>query len=187
MTTTFIQAADGLKVPAGPLQRFTSRRDFAEFYPSSFAVFALGSAVSESDMRLAVQTANQQACADLGFDDAELAEMAYVAAIPQQWQLHEKRPLDLVRWYHESFNKNGTSSSDDPQWYPIGFLGIASPDWKKDGVVLVFYDAPPGQLENEEVTVRCYRLDPEKIGPTLIDFRQGDDEYNNIKRWTELS
>jgi hypothetical protein len=187
MATAFVQAADGLNVPAGPLQDFTSRRDFAEFYSSSFPVFSLGMHVSESDMRLLVDTANQQACVYLGFDDAELVEMGCVAAIPETCQLYDMTPLKVVQWYHERFSKSGTSSGGDPHWYPIGFLGIVSPDWRKDGVVLVFYDALPGQLQNENVAVRSYRLDPEKIGSALIDFRQGDDDYENIKRSTAQS
>jgi hypothetical protein len=186
MATAYVQAADSLYVPAGPLQCFTSRRDFSEFYSSSFPVFSLGPDVSESDMRLLVDTANQQARVYLGFDDAELAEMGYVAAIPNLCQLHDKTPLEAVQWYHERFSKSGTGSAGDPQWYPIGFLGIVSPDWREDGVILVFYDALPENPDNENVAVRSYRLDPEKIGSALIDFRQGDDDYENIKRWTAL-
>jgi hypothetical protein len=52
----------------------------------------------------------------------------------------------------------------------------------------VFYDALPGQLQNENAAVRSYRLDPDKIGSALIDFCQGDDDdYENIKRSTALS
>jgi hypothetical protein len=131
MATTFIQEIKGLAMPPGPLGKFPSRKDFAEFYSSSFPLFALGSEVSESDLKEAANTINEQAATELGFDDAEFAEMGYAACVPKTWQLYKKAPSDAVRWYHEQFDKDGTSETDDPQWYPLGFMGIASKDWRK--------------------------------------------------------
>jgi hypothetical protein len=183
MAAAFIQATVGLTVPPGPLQQFTSRRDFAEFYSSSFPIFALGSEISKLDLKEAADEINDQACTELGFDIAELAEMGYAAAVPQAWQLHERAPPEAVRWYHEEFKKIGTSTTDDPQWYPLGFLGIASKDWKKTGVVLVFYDAGPG---SKDITVKAFEVNPNQIGPVLISFRQGDDDYDNVERHSKL-
>jgi hypothetical protein len=145
MAAAFVRAVDGLTVPQGSLKEFTSRKIFAEFYSSSFPVFALESHMSESDLHQVVNMANKQASTEFGFEDADLEEMGYAAAIPQSWRLHERAPLDVVRWYHEAFDKAGTTGSTVyPQWFPLGFLGITSSDWKRTGLVLVFYDALPG-------------------------------------------
>ncbi|KAF1845701.1 uncharacterized protein K460DRAFT_386137 [Cucurbitaria berberidis CBS 394.84] len=161
MAAAFVQTVDGVALPPGSLQEYTSRNSFPEIYSSSFPVFALASQVSESDLRQATDTINEQAWMELSFDDAELVEMGYAAAL---------RPT-RVRWYHEELNKGGTSGTDDPQWYPLKFLDIASPDWKNTGAVLVFYAALHEQSNNENVTVKAHRVDPEKIGPTLISLR----------------
>jgi hypothetical protein len=190
MAAAFAQAVDGLTLPLGLLHEFTTRNDFAEFYSSSFPVFALGTQVSESDLNQTANTANEQACTELGFQDVELKEMGYAAAVPQLWRLHWRAPLDVVQWYHEAFDKagnTGTGNIVDPQWYPLGFLGITSPDWKRSGAVLVFYDALPGQSDSQDVTVKAYRVDPIKVGATLISLRQGDDDYDNVKRWSALN
>jgi hypothetical protein len=186
MTATFVQTVNGMTVLPGPLQRFTSRREFAEFYSSSFPVFALGTDVSRTDLREVTNQANEQARAELSFEEAELAEMGYAAAVPQAWQLYERAPQDAVRWYRNEFNKAGDSYTDDPQWYPLGFLGITSPDWKQTGIVLIFYDAWPEHPDNENVTVKAFVVDPKKIGITLIDLRQGDDDYENVKKWSAM-
>jgi hypothetical protein len=78
-------------------------------------------------MRLLVDTANQQACVYLGFNDAELEETGYLAAITETCQLQDMTPLKAMQWHHDRFSKGGTSSGSDPQWYLIGFLGVVSP------------------------------------------------------------
>jgi hypothetical protein len=187
MAAAFVKIVDGLTVPPGPLQQFTSRRDFAEFPSSSVPIFALEAQVSELDLKQAADKANEQACAELCFDDAELAEMGYAAAVPQPWQLHERALKDVVRWYHEDFNKSGPSSTDNVQWYPLAFPGIDSADWRATGAVLVFYDARSRQSDNEDVVVKAYRVDSNQIGPTLISLRQGHDDHENVKRWSAMS
>ncbi|PWO20054.1 L-alanine-DL-glutamate epimerase [Pyrenophora tritici-repentis] len=116
MAAAFVEALNGLKVAPKPLQQFTSQNTFAEFYSSSFPVFALGSGVSNSDLQQATRVINQQAEADLGYEESELAEMGYAAAVPEPWQLHERSAPDAARWYHEEFNKDGPRSANDPQW-----------------------------------------------------------------------
>jgi hypothetical protein len=187
MAATFVHTVNGMAVVPGPLKRFTSRRDFAEFYSSSLPVFALGPDVPRTDLGEVANHANEQARAELGFEDVELAEMGYAAAVPQAWQLYERSPQDAVRWYHNEFNKDGDSYTDDPQWYPLGFLGITSSNWKQTGIVLIFYDAWPGQPDNENVTVKANVVDPEKIGSTMISLRQGDDDYENVKKDSAMS
>jgi hypothetical protein len=145
-------------MPSAPLEKFTSRNNFAEFYSSSFPLFALGSEVSELDLKEAADTINKQAATELGFDDAELAEMGYAATVPKIWQLHEKAPSDAVRWYHAEFDKGVASDTEDPEWYPLGFLGIASKDWKEKGIVILYYDAQPGE---EKVPINAFEADPE--------------------------
>jgi hypothetical protein len=183
MASTFIQGIKGLAMPPGPLEKFTSRNDFAEFYSSSFPLFALGSEVSESELKEAANTINKQAATELGFDDTELAEMGYAACVPQPWQLYEKTPRDAVRWYHEQFDKDGTSETEDPQWYPLGFLGIASNDWERTGIVIVYYDAQPG---SEQVPVKAFKADSAKVGSAIISLRQGDDDYDNVMTHTAM-
>jgi hypothetical protein len=187
MDAAFVRAVNNRSVPLGSLQDFTTQNNFAEFYSSSFPVFAIGNNVSELEVTKAVDTVNEQACIDLGFEDAELKEMGYAAAIPHPWRLPEEEPLDAVRWYQDDFDKMGsTGVIAYPQWYPLGFLGILSPDWRVKGVVLVFYDAVSGQSGNQEVSVKACRLDPEKIGLTLTSLRQGDDDYENIKKHSAI-
>lgn len=181
MATGFVQAVNGLTVASGPLRQFISQNSFADFSSSSFPVFALGSQVSESDLQQAAKVINEQAQVELGFEDSELAEMGYAAVVPTPWQLHERSAPDAVRWYHEEFNKGGSRGTDDPQWYPLGFLGIVSCDWRETGVVLVFYDARHQHPEDEPVAIKAFVVDPEKIGPAVISLRQGDDDYENVK------
>lgn len=182
METVFVRIIDGLSVPLGLLHKFTSQNDFPKFFASSFPVFALDYRVSELDLRQVADLANEQARAELGFAEEELIEIGYAAAIPQPWQLCEKLPPDAMPWYHEQFNKFASSTSRDPKWYPLGFLGIASLDWKKKVVVLVFYDALHNQTCDSDVPVRAFIVDPSQIGPTLISLRQGDDDYENTKK-----
>ncbi|KAJ4347490.1 hypothetical protein N0V95_005411 [Ascochyta clinopodiicola] len=182
MAAAFVKALNGLNLAPEPLQQFTSQDTFAEFFSSSFPVFALGSEVSKSDLQQAAKVVNQQARTELGFEDLELAEMGYAAAVPEPWRLHERSAPDAARWYHKEFNKDGSGNVSNPQWYPLGFLGIVSGNWRKTGAVLVFYDARHQHPENEPVPVKAFVVDPEKIGPTVISLRQGDDDYENIKQ-----
>jgi hypothetical protein len=182
MAAAFVEALNGLTVAPEPLQQFTSQNTFAEFYSSSFPVFALGSKVSKSDLQQAAKVVNEQAQAELGFEDSELAEMGYAAVVPESWQLHKRSAPDVARWYHEGFNKDGSRTVNDPQWYPLGYLGIASSDWGKTGAVLVFYDARHQHPKDEPVAVKAFVVDPENIGPAVISLRQGDDDHENLKR-----
>jgi hypothetical protein len=187
MASAFVKTVDSLSLQLGPLQKFIRRNDFPEFFKSAFPVFALDTRVSESDLKQLADTANRQAQAELGFDEAELKEMGYVAAIPQPWQLCERAPIDVVRWYHDEFDKSGSSSTREPQWYPLGFLGVTLSDWKNAGVLLVFYDAVHDQASNSDVPVRSFVIDPDQIGSTLISLRQGDTDYEAIRRHSALS
>jgi hypothetical protein len=184
MNSACVRTVNGLSLPLGPLQEFTSRNDFPEFFASSFPVFALDSHMSELDLEQVAGIANEQARVELGFDQAELREMGYVAAVPQSWQLYERGPPDAVRWYQDEFDKLASSSTTEPQWYPLGFLGITSPDWKNKGVVLVYYDALYGQACDDRVPVKAFVVDPGKIGSTLIGLRQGDTDYESIKEYS---
>jgi hypothetical protein len=179
----FVSAVNNLAVPLGLLQDFTTQSSFAEFYTSSFPVFAIGHQVPQSDVNKVVDIANEQACTELSFEAAELKDMGYAAAIPRPWRLPKEDSLDAVGWYQNAFDKIGsTGDTANPQWYPLGFLGITSPDWRIKGVVLVFYDALYGQSSNQEVSVNAHRLNPQLIGPTVICLRQGDNDYENIKK-----
>jgi hypothetical protein len=187
MDAAFIRAVNDRSVPLGSLQDFTTQNTFAEFYSSSFPVFAIGNQVSELDITKVIDTANEQACIELGFEDAELKEMGYAAAIPHPWRLSEEDPLDVVRWYQDAFDKIGsTGDVANPQWYPLGFLGITSPNWRVEGVVLTFYNALSGQSGYQRVSVKAFRLDAEKIGLTLISLRQGDDDYESVKKHSAM-
>lgn len=181
MAADFVEALNGMTVAPEPLQPYSSQNTFPEFYSSSFPVFALGSQVSASDLQEAATVVNEQAQAELGFEESELAEMGYAASVPEPWQL-EKSAADAACWYHEEFKKNGSRTVDNPQWYPLGFLGVLSNEWRKTGIVLVFYDVRHQHPEDEQVAVKAFVVDPEKIGSTAISLRQGDDDYENVKQ-----
>jgi hypothetical protein len=182
MATDFVDALDGLTVTAEGLQQFTFQNTFPEFYSSSFAIFALGPEVSKSDLEEAAKAINEQAQAELGFDDSELAEMGYAAAVSDLCQLHQGSAPDVARYYCERFDKAGSRTVNDPSWYPLGFLGIVSADWRKQGVVLVFYDARHRQPQAEPIAVRAFMVDSQKTGQAVISLRQGDDGYENVKK-----
>jgi hypothetical protein len=184
MAAAYVQALDGFTVRPEPLQPYTSQPSFAEFYHSSFPVFALSSQVSESDLQQAARVINNQAQESLGFSEEELAEMGYPAAVPDPWQLHEPSPREAAQWYHTDFDKRGSTGRtiEEPQWYPLGFIGIMSDDWKKNGVVLVFYDALSDHPKDDPVPVVAFVVDPKEIGSCLISLRQGDDDIDNRKR-----
>lgn len=114
MAADFTRAIDKTSVSPGPLQKLTSRNAFPEFYSSSFPIFALTADVSKKDIHEDVDTINEQARSELGFDKAEMAEMGHVVAIPEEWQQHQRNPTDLVRWYHEELDKVGLGSVDEP-------------------------------------------------------------------------
>lgn len=182
MAAAFDEALNHLTVVPEPLQRFTSQNTFAELYSSSFPVFALRSEVSKSDLQQAVKVVNEQAHAELGIGDSDLAEISYAAVVPEPWQLHERSASDAARWYHDESNKDGCRTVNDPQWYPLGFLGIVSSDWRKTGAVLVFYDASHRHPKEEQVAVKAFVVDLEKIGPAVISLRQGDNDFGDVKR-----
>jgi hypothetical protein len=141
MAFVFVKTVDGLSLQLGPLQKSIRRSNFPEFFESSFPVFALEPRVSESDLKQVADTVNKQAQAELGFEEADMQEMGYVATISHPWQLCERAPIDVVRWYHGEFDQSSSSRTGEPQWYPLGLLGIPLSDWKNAGVMLVFHDA----------------------------------------------
>jgi hypothetical protein len=171
MATDFVDALDGLTVTAEGLQQFTFQNTFPEFYSSSFAIFALGPEVSKSDLEEAAKAINEQAQAELGFDDSELAEMGYAAAVSDLCQLHQGSAPDVARYYCERFDKAGSRT-----------VNIVSADWRKQGVVLVFYDARHRQPQAEPIAVRAFMVDSQKTGQAVISLRQGDDGYENVKK-----
>jgi hypothetical protein len=87
-----------------------------------------------------------------------------------------------VRWYHDAFDCDGNGENDEPQWYPLGFIGVSDSNWRERGVVLVHLDAQQGQTREEEITVNAYRLHAGQIGPTIVSLCQGDDDYENFKK-----
>lgn len=118
----YVQAVNCLTVTSGPLPQYASQTTFAEYYSSSFPVFALGAQVSGFDLQEVAEAVNKQAQAELRVEDSELAELAYVVAIPTRWQLYEKSTPDAIQWYREEFNKHGTGDTDNPQWYALASL-----------------------------------------------------------------
>lgn len=187
MAESFVKALQDVSVASKPLQPYTTRGSFAEFYYSSFPVFALGPQVSKDDLQQAAKVFNNQAMEELGFSEEELAEMAYAAAVPDPWQLHDRTAPDAAQWYLDSFDERGCGTLEgEPQWYPLGFLGICSSDWKETGVVLVFYDARSSHPEEEPVPIVAYIMRPEDVGWVLIALRQGDDYIYNVKTHSEM-
>lgn len=137
MAEAFVQATNGLTVPLGSLRRYTTQNSFADFTTSPFPIFALSeSGVSQHHLQQATQEINEQAQAELGFDDTELSELGYAAIVPKTWQLNTK---GATKWYIESFLND--SSTSDNHWYPLGFLVVASSAWRQEGIVLVYLDA----------------------------------------------
>ncbi|KAG9197644.1 hypothetical protein G6514_001168 [Epicoccum nigrum] len=186
MAATYVKSLDGFTVQPEPLQPYTSQPSFAEFYSSSFPVFALSSQVSEYDLQQAAKVINDQARESLGFSDEELEEMGYPAAVSDPWQLHEPSPREAALWYLTNFDKRGSSTFEEPQWYPLGFIGIMFINWKETGVVLVFYDALAENSKHSLVSVVAFVVDPNKIGSSLISLRQGDDDIDNRRRFEEM-
>jgi len=182
MANAFVQSIDSMSIPLGHLQKYTSSNSFAEFYSSTFPIFALSPEVSKTDLLQVAGKANEQAQQELGFSCAELADMGLAAGIPDHWELRKQSPPEAVRWYHDAFDCDGDSENDEPQWYPLGFIGVLGLDWRERGVVLVYLDAQQGQTREEEITVNAYRLHAGQIGPTIVSLRQGDDDYENVKK-----
>lgn len=109
--------------------------------------------------------------------------MGHPTAVSDPWQLHEPSPREAALWCRADFDKRGSTGStiDEPQWYPLGFIGIMSDEWKENGVVLVFYDALADNSEDSSVPVVAFVVDPKEIGSCLISLRQGDDDIDNVK------
>ncbi|KAF2992986.1 hypothetical protein E8E13_000470 [Curvularia kusanoi] len=150
-------------------------------------VFALGLAVSKDDLQQAAKTFNNQAKEELCFSDEELAEMGYVAAVPDPWQLHDLTAHDAAQWHLYKFDKRGHGTIEEPQWYLLGFLGIFCSSWKETGVVLVFYDARSMHPEDEPVPVVAFVVDLEQVGSSLNSLRQGDDDIERFKGGFEMA
>jgi hypothetical protein len=94
MAANFVETLNSLAAVSAPLRQFTSQNTFPEFYPSSVLIFAFEGAVSESGLHEAANTVNEQAQAELGFDDAELSELSYAAGVPEISQLHARSAPD---------------------------------------------------------------------------------------------
>ncbi|PHH90545.1 hypothetical protein CDD83_3350 [Cordyceps sp. RAO-2017] len=183
MSSNFISAVRGQHVSAAPVQSFLDDNSFPDFTSSSLALFSLGPDVGRQVLAEVATELNKQACAELGFEPDEFEELGLAAQIhPDSWSLGDQSPERAVQWFIERFPKNETIYNDLPKWYPIGFIGVAEANWREAGVVLVQYDAKEG-----EMTVRAILLDPSNAGAALISLRQGDDDFNNIKKFHEKS
>jgi hypothetical protein len=55
------------------------------------------------------------------------------------------------------------------------------------GVVFAFLDARHRHPKNEPVAVKVYMVDPEKVGQAVIRLRQGGDDYENLKKISEMA
>lgn len=189
-TTTFVDQVNNLIISTASLQRFSSRNSFPEFYSSAFPIFSLSPSVSVNDLNLAIDQINAQACAEISFSRAELEEMGLAARLPTPWDLNCKEPEEVMRWYLESFDKSPNLENDnedrkrDPEFYPLGFIGIDSPYWQEKGIgaVLVYYDVIGHRTDDERITIKAFRVDPETIGAAVISLRQGDDDIDNVRR-----
>lgn len=121
--------------------------------------------------------------------EEEFTVMGYAATVPEHWNLHlhEQSARDAAHWYLENFDKRGSGTVRDPQWFPHGFLAIVSKDWKETRVVLVFYNTDvyndlEEPREDKSIPVVSFVMNPKDVGGILIALRQtgesiGDVEY----------
>lgn len=180
MAADFVKAVDNLTISADAIKQYNN----GDYAHAAFPIFALSSQVTESDLQQAAKVFNDQAQAFIALDEEEFAEMGFAAAIPQPWHLHEKSASDAIQWHLEKFDKRGSGTVDQPQWFPHGFLGIMSTDWKETGVVLAFYNFwyHDGQLpEDKPIPVVAFVLAPQDVGSVLISLRQTEQHINDVK------
>ena len=122
--TEFFQALENITVAPEPLEEFKS----TDCSSTTFAVFALNSQLTEAALQGAANAFNEQAKAELGFTEAEFAEMGVVATVPASWQVQDESAMGATQWFLDDFNKRGDGTARDPQWFPYAFIGIASRD-----------------------------------------------------------
>lgn len=129
---------------------------------------------------------NRQAQTELGLTASELAEMGSAALVPARWQICTKTPQEVARWYQENFSQLVSGSAEGPEWYPLGFIALIFNGWRETGFILVYLDAWPQHPENAPVPVKAFVVDGEKIRSAVIILRQGDDDYENVKRYNQI-
>jgi hypothetical protein len=202
----FVRALDNLTVKPEMLEPHRPSDNCFAVFP----VFALSAQVSEADLQQAARVFNDQAQALLCFNDKEFAGLGYYAAVPEHWQLHKKTALDeettpdeheqttpdeheqntpdeqtaldAAHRHLEEFDKTGSGTAKWPQWFPFGFLGIISNNWRETGVVSVFYNIHSDEpLEDKSVPVVAFVANPEQVGEMLIALRQCDELIDGLK------
>ena len=177
----FVRALDNFTVALDPIAQY----DNGDYGISSFPVFALSSQVSNSNLQQAAKVFNDQARAEIGMSEEEFTDMGHAAAVTESWDLHlhGQSARDAAHWYLENFDKRGSGTVEDPQWFPHGFLAIVSKDWKETGVVLVFYDYDLEKIrEDKSFPVVSFVMNPKDVGEVLITLRQTDDFIKNVER-----
>lgn len=180
--TEFVQALANMMVAPEPLEEFKS----TDCSSTTVAVFALNSQLTEAAIQDAANIFNEQAKAELGFTEAEFAEMGVVATVPASWQVQDQSPMGAAQWFVENFDKRGEGAARDPQWFPYAFIGIASRDWRDKGVVVVFFKDHGELMEGEPLPIVAFVASPEKIGSMLNTLRQHQDHIDNIREDDEL-
>lgn len=177
----FVRALDNFTLALDPIEQYNN----GDYGVSSFPVFALSSQISKSDLQQAAKVFNDQARAEIGMSEEEFTEMGHAATVPEPWNLHlhGQSARDAAHWYLENFDKCGSGTVEDPQWFPHGFLAIVSKDWKETGVVLVFYDYDLTKLrEDKSIPVVSFMMNPKDVGQILITLRQTDNFIKNVER-----
>lgn len=180
MSSNFISAVQGLQVSAAPVQSFLDDNTFPDFASSSLALFGLGPEITHQVLEEVATELNKQACTSLGFEPDEFEEMGLAVMTPDTWSLGDQSPKQSIEWFLEHFPKDEKTYNNLPKWYPVGFIGIAEANWRDAGAVLVQYD-----VNKDDMTVKAMLLDPSKGGEALISLRQGDDDFDNIKKFHE--
>ena len=180
--TEFFQALENITVAPEPLEEFKS----TDCSSTTFAVFALNSQLTEAALQGAANAFNEQAKAELGFTEAEFAEMGVVATVPASWQVQDESAMGATQWFLDDFNKRGDGTARDPQWFPYAFIGIASRDWRDNGVVVVYIKDHGELMEGEALPIVAFVASPEKIGSMLNTLRQHQDHIDNVREDDEM-
>jgi hypothetical protein len=178
----FVEPLQDKTMASEPLEQFKT----AEFSSTAFAVFALTSQVSEATLQDAAKAFNGQAQDELGFNDAEFAEMGDVANVPSSWQLHDRSPMGAAQWFVENFDKLGEGTVLEPQWFPFAFVGIASRDWRDNGVVVVAFKNHAQHREGGAFPMVAFVASPEKVSSMIVTLRERVDNVDNVRDDDEL-
>ena len=164
---------------AEPIHEFINANCFPDFGSSSFPVFALGP-VSYPDLKHISAVVNEQARAEINFDPDEFEELGHVIDVPEQWDLNGKSIEEAVRHYFSLFDPCERLKNGDPKWYPVGFVAALKKEWQNKGLILGYLQKEEGYLAFKSCVVK-----PDELGGCLISFRQGNAEFDHVRKFLE--